>query len=184
MAHRRPATPEPFPADAEPSKVQLQQRMEEARDSIAHTVEEIKETVTDQVENVKETVHDVLDWNEHFTKNPLVWGAAAVGAGLVIGYSIAVMREGEHHKRRRSSNSVADDLLGELATVGENILLPAVNDRIKHLFGIDLSEHLFRHRAAQPKRAASKKSGIKSAAKKGAAKRKTTTKRTAKKKLE
>jgi ElaB/YqjD/DUF883 family membrane-anchored ribosome-binding protein len=183
MAHTRPATPKPFPTDAEPSKAQLQRRMAEARESIAQTVEEIKETVTDQVENVKETVSDVLDWNEHFTKNPLVWGAAAVGAGLVIGYSIAVMREGEHHSRRRPGSSVVDDLLGELATVGENILLPAINDRIEHLFGINLSEHLFRHEAARPKRAVSKKSGKKGAVKKGA-KRKTASGRTKKKKVE
>jgi ElaB/YqjD/DUF883 family membrane-anchored ribosome-binding protein len=173
MAHRRAATVTPLPENAEPSKVQLQQRMEEARESIAQAVEEIKDTVTDQVETVKETVSDVLDWNEHFTKNPLVWGAAAVGAGLVIGYSIAAMREGEHHsrRRRRPGDSVTESLFAELATVGENILLPAVNERIKHLFGIDLSEHLFRHEATKPRRASSKKSSRKGAAKKRATKK-------------
>ena len=187
MAARSTATDGALSGAEEPSKAQLQRRMEEARESISHAVEEIKETVTDQVESVKETVHDVLDWNEHFAKNPLVWGAAAVGAGLVIGYSIAAMREGEHHRGRRrgSSNSVAESLLGELATVGENILLPAVNDRIKHLFGIDLSEHLFHHRATTPRPASGKKSSKKkSAAKKSATKKSGSTKRAAKKKRE
>jgi ElaB/YqjD/DUF883 family membrane-anchored ribosome-binding protein len=185
MSHKRGETVTPLPEMVEPSKAQLQRRMEEARESIAHTVEEIKETVTDQVETVKETVSNVLDWNEHFTKNPLVWGAAAVGAGLVIGYSIAAMREGEHHsRRRRAGASVTDSLFAELATVGENILLPAVNDRIKDLFGIDLSEHLFHHREPTPRRVSGKKSSQKGAAKKGAAKKKAARKQPAKKKAE
>lgn len=179
MVNKRAA--ESAPAEDEPSKAQLQQRMEEARETIAQTVEEIKDTVTDQVESVKETVSDVLDWNEHFSKNPLLWGAAAVGAGLVIGYSIAVMRQGEHHKRRGTSDSVADGLLNELAKVGENILLPAVNDRIKSLFGIDLAEHLFRHEAPRRKRAPSKKSSKKISTKKSPAKKKAPAKSAAKK---
>jgi hypothetical protein len=147
--------------------------MEEARETIAQTVEEIKDTVTDSVESVKETVSDVLDWNEHFTKNPLLWGAAAVGAGLVIGYSIAAMREGERHPRRnrRPQDSVADSLLAELATVGENILLPAVNERVKSLFGIDLSKHLLDHGESRPHRSSSRKSSKKSSAKKGTTKK-------------
>jgi ElaB/YqjD/DUF883 family membrane-anchored ribosome-binding protein len=183
MSNRRAEASAPEAA-AEPSKAQLQRQMEAARESIAQTVEDIKETVSDQVESVKETVSDVLDWNEHFAKNPLVWGAAAVGAGLVIGYSIAVMRQGEHHKggRRRAGDSVAEGLLGELANVGENILLPAVNDRIKHLFGIDLKEHLFRHEEAKPQRASSNKSSKKSAAKKRSTKKTATKKRAASKK--
>jgi ElaB/YqjD/DUF883 family membrane-anchored ribosome-binding protein len=182
MSNRRSAAAAPEVA-AEPSKAQLQRQMEAARESIAQTVEDIKETVTDQVESVKETVSDVLDWNEHFAKNPLVWGAAAVGAGLVIGYSIAVMRQGEHHRKRRGAgDSVAEGLLGELANVGENILLPAVNDRIKQLFGIDLSEHLFRHEEAEPRRASSRKSGAKSAAKKRSTKKTAAKKRASRKK--
>jgi ElaB/YqjD/DUF883 family membrane-anchored ribosome-binding protein len=185
MATKRGETITPLPENAEPSKAQLQRRMEEARETIAQTVEDIKETVTDQVETVKETVSDVLDWNEHFAKNPLVWGAAAVGAGLVIGYSIAAMREGEHHsRRRRGGASVADSLLAELATVGENILLPAVNERIKHLFGIDLSEHLFHHKPTLTRRISGKKSSRKGAAKKSAAKKKSSGKKSARKKSE
>jgi hypothetical protein len=79
---------------------------------------------------------------------------------------------------------VADSLLAELATVGENILLPAVNERIKHLFGIDLSEHLFHHKAPAPRRISGKKSSRKGAAKKGAAKKKSSGKKSARKKSE
>ncbi|HEX8494629.1 MAG TPA: hypothetical protein VF658_17415 [Pyrinomonadaceae bacterium] len=172
MAHRSAATSEPALATAEPSKAQLQRQMAEARETIAQTVEEIKDTVSDSVETVKETVGDVLDWNEHFKKNPLVWGAAAVGAGLVIGYSIAVMREGEHHKRRgRRDDSVVEGLLKELAVVGENILLPAINDRIESLFGIDLSKHLLQHHSAKPKRVSGRKSSAKGSSRKSTTKK-------------
>jgi hypothetical protein len=187
MAERKAGSAAVNAEEAEPTKVQLQQRMEQARDTITQTVEEIKETVTDQVESVKETVSDVLDWNEHFSKNPLLWGAAAVGAGLVIGYSVAVMRQGEHHsRRRRTDESVADGLFSELATIGENILLPAVNDRIKQLFGIDLREHLFRAERPKPKRTppARKKSAQKRLTPKTAAKKKPAGKRASKKKAE
>lgn len=184
MADSRAGTVAPSADEAEPTKEQLQSRMEEARDTIAQTVEDIKETVTDQVESVRETVSNVLDWNENFSKNPLVWGAAAVGAGLVIGYSIAVMRQGEHHSRRRKDDSVADGLLNELATVGENILLPAVNDRIKQLFGIDLKEHLFRTERTKPKPATARRSAKKVAGKKTATKKKAASKRASKKALE
>ena len=42
----------------EPSKQELQRRLDEARDSISHTVTEIRESVANQVQAVKQT----LDW--------------------------------------------------------------------------------------------------------------------------
>lgn len=143
------------------TKAELQQRMEEARESLAQTVEEIKETVTDQYEAVKETVTDVLDWREQFKDNPLVWGAGAVAAGLVVGYGIAMARAGEHpnSRRKRSSHeSVTDTLFDEISAVGQNILLPAINGKVKEIFGIDLSAHLFPPPPAQPATTTRKKS--------------------------
>src|SRR5919112_2819633 len=69
----------------EPSKEELQRRMDEARDSITNTVSEIKETVANQVQAVKDT----LDWREQFRKRPVAWSAAALGAGFATGYCIA-----------------------------------------------------------------------------------------------
>lgn len=69
----------------EPSKEELQRRMEEARDSITNTVTEIKENVAQQYENVK----DALDWREHFRKQPLAWSLGAAGVGFFVGYGIA-----------------------------------------------------------------------------------------------
>lgn len=69
----------------EPSKEELQRRLDEARGSITNTVSEIKETVANQVQAVK----DSLDWREQFKKRPVAWSAAAMGVGFCTGYCIA-----------------------------------------------------------------------------------------------
>ena len=76
--------------DEEPSKQELQRRLDEARDSISHTVTEIKESVANQVQAVKET----LDWREQFKKRPVAWSAGAAGAGFLVGYCLAAMAKG------------------------------------------------------------------------------------------
>jgi hypothetical protein len=75
----------------EPSKEELQRRMDEARDSITNTVTEIKETVAHQVQAVKDT----LDWREQFKKRPVAWSAAALGIGFATGYCIAAYAKGD-----------------------------------------------------------------------------------------
>src|SRR6267378_2500795 len=78
----------------EPSKEQLQRRMEEARDSITNTVTEIKENVAQQVESVK----DALDWREHFKKQPVAWSLGAAGVGFFVGYGIAAALTGDDYE--------------------------------------------------------------------------------------
>jgi hypothetical protein len=75
----------------EPSKQELQRRLDEARDSISHTVTEIKESVASQIEAVKES----LDWREQFRKRPVAWSAGAVGVGFLVGYGLAAMAKGD-----------------------------------------------------------------------------------------
>ncbi|HYJ45991.1 MAG TPA: hypothetical protein VEV81_05200 [Pyrinomonadaceae bacterium] len=75
--------------EEEPSKEELQRRMEEARESITQTVTEIKETVTNQYYSMKETVTDALDWRHHFRRNPIAFSVGALGAGFLLGYGIA-----------------------------------------------------------------------------------------------
>src|SRR6476661_7896227 len=75
----------------EPSNLQLQRRLDEARDSISHTVTEIKESVASQVQAVKET----LDWREQFKKRPVAWSAGAAGDGFLVGYCVAATVKGE-----------------------------------------------------------------------------------------
>jgi hypothetical protein len=75
----------------EPSKEELQRRLNEARGSITSTVSEIKETVANQVQAVKDT----LDWREQFKKRPVAWSAAAMGVGFCTGYCIAGYVKGD-----------------------------------------------------------------------------------------
>jgi hypothetical protein len=75
----------------EPSKEELQRRMDQARDSISNTVTEIKETVANQVQAVKET----LDWREQFKKRPVAWSVGAAGVGFMFGYGLAAAVKGD-----------------------------------------------------------------------------------------
>jgi hypothetical protein len=75
----------------EPSKEELERRLDQARDSISHTVTEIKDTVANQVQAVKEA----LDWREQFKKRPIAWTAGAAGAGFLVGYGLAAIAKGD-----------------------------------------------------------------------------------------
>jgi hypothetical protein len=178
MAERKRAPALSGTTEENPSKAQLQRRMEDARESISQTVDEIKETVSEQYETVKETVGEVLDWKEQFQKNPLVWGLGAVAVGIGVGYSLALMRQGDHaHSRRRRRSSQEEDfsdtVFDGLATLGQSYLLPAVAHKVKELFGVDITEELLGHkRRRTPRQTASRKRGAKkSAAKKRATKK-------------
>lgn len=83
----------------EPSKQELQRRLDEARDSISHTVTEIKESVASQVQAVKET----LDWREQFKKRPVAWSAGALGVGFLVGYGLAAVAKGDSDDESDSS---------------------------------------------------------------------------------
>jgi hypothetical protein len=96
----------------EPSKEELQRRMEEARDSITNTVTEIKENVAQQVENVK----DALDWREHFRRQPLAWSLGAAGVGFFVGYGIAAAFSGDDRDEIRYSASPAYSLSAQPVT--------------------------------------------------------------------
>jgi hypothetical protein len=80
--------------DEEPSKEELQRRMEEARESITQTVTEIKETVTNQYYSMKETVSEALDWRHHFRKNPIAFSVGALSVGFLLGYGLTGAMKG------------------------------------------------------------------------------------------
>ncbi len=128
----------------EPSKAQLQRQMEEARESISHTVEEIKDTVEDQYESVKETVSGVLDYREQFQKDPIVWSVGALAAGFALGYTLGYAHKDMKPTGRKRSEvaAFADTLVDELSTVGNTLVMPSLNAKIKQLFGFDLSDML------------------------------------------
>ena len=157
--------------------------MEETRESISQTVDEIKDTVSEQYEAVKETVTDVLDWKEQFQKNPLVWGVGAVAVGLAVGYSIALVRQGDRHthssrggRRRAQDNDFTDTVFDGLATLGQSYILPAVAHKVEELFGVNISRELMgigMKRDPAARKRSTKKTGAK--------KTKTTKKRATKK---
>src|SRR5215213_3579561 len=83
----------------EPSKEELQRRMEEARETITQTVTEIKETVTNQYYSMKESVSDALDWRHHFRANPIAFSIGALSVGFLVGYGITGTFKGSSHER-------------------------------------------------------------------------------------
>ncbi|HSD46950.1 MAG TPA: hypothetical protein VLB87_10005 [Pyrinomonadaceae bacterium] len=115
------------PTAEEPSKQELQRRLDEARDSISHTVTEIKESVASQVQAVKES----LDWREQFRKRPVAWSAGAAGVGFLVGYGLAAMVKGDSGESYASSYSsgtdrdYADEYAGESKSYAAQPILHA-----------------------------------------------------------
>src|SRR3954466_7180249 len=97
--------------EEEPSKEELQRRMEEARESITQTVTEIKETVTNQYYSMKETVSDALDWRHYFRRNPIAFSVGALSVGFLVGYGLAGSLKGNGQDEREDySSSEESDL--------------------------------------------------------------------------
>ena len=117
----------------EPTKAELEQQMEAARESLSLTVKEIKETVSGQYETVRETVTGVLDYREQFQKEPVVWSLGALSAGFALGYTLGYAHKNTKASKRKHSQiaAFADSVAGELSTVGKTFVMPALNVKIK-----------------------------------------------------
>jgi hypothetical protein len=157
------------------SKRELQRQMEEARDSISETVAEIKTVVAQQYEEVREGVGEVLDWGEHFERNPVVWGAGAVSVGILIGIGLArAFDDAEppaRGRRRRAEPNSGQRLMGELTGLADAVL-PTISGKIKEMFGLDLDAYLRETRRRQlPARPARARAAKKGAPKKGGSKK-------------
>ena len=70
------------PVSVEATKEELQQRMEDARESLSETVGQIRETVEEQYASVKAGVSGMLDWREGVQQDPLLWSVGALAAGV------------------------------------------------------------------------------------------------------
>jgi hypothetical protein len=118
--------------------------MQEARESISQTVEEIKDSVEDQYESMKETVSGVLDYREQFQKDPIVWSMGALSAGFTLGYTLGYAHKNMTPAMRKRSGvaAFADSLVEELSRVGNSLVMPALNAKIKQSFGFDFSDML------------------------------------------
>lgn len=167
------------------SKEALQQRLEDARESISETVAEIKSVVTHQYEEVRETVEsvkegvgEVLDWRTEFERNPLVWGAGAVSVGILVGFGIARAfdeREEPRPRGRRRTVTTGEHVVAELSGFAE-VVLPTISAKVKELFGLDLDAYL---RAAHETKPRPKQVAARRTAKKGSSKKKAATKKRA-----
>lgn len=124
------------------TKKELERQMAQTRASVSETVEEIKETVNEQVAAAKKTVAGVLDYREEFQNEPLVWSLGALSAGFALGYAMGYAHKETHGKRKSQVTAFADSLVDEMSVVGNRLIMPALNSRIKDLFGFDFSEVL------------------------------------------
>ena len=128
-------------ADREPTKQELERQMQLTRESLTETIGEIKETVEQEFTAAKKTVSGVLDYREQFKNEPLVWSLGALSAGFALGYTL-----GYAHKKKGGKQSpllaFADSMVEELSGVGQDLVMPALNGKIKELFGFDFSELL------------------------------------------
>lgn len=144
---------------SQPSKQQLQRQMEKTRQSVSETVGEIKETVNEQIAVAKQTVTGVLNYREEFQKEPLVWSLGALSAGFALGYTMGYAhRETKGARKKSEVAAFANSMVEELSAVGNSLVMPALNARIKELFGFDFGDALKSiGKANKPKRSRARK---------------------------
>lgn len=70
------------------SKEELQQKVEEKREEIAHTVDEIRHTLTDEVRERKQHMKEAMDWRYYVKKHPVAVMGGAVAVGFLVGKAI------------------------------------------------------------------------------------------------
>jgi len=139
--------------DREPSKEALQRQMEDSRERLAQTVGEIKETVEGQYLAAKETITGVMDYRDQFAKEPLVWSLGALSAGFALGYTMGYAHKKTKGSRKQSEIAAfANGLVEELSTVGNTMVMPSLNHKIKELFGVDFSDLLDEIGHTKPKK--------------------------------
>jgi hypothetical protein len=179
MAEKKTSGRATAPAvEKEPTKAELQRRMEETREDISQTVDEIKDTVTESYESVKETVAETLDWRAQFRKHSIAWSLGALAVGYVVGSGLAASLDDATKKRGRKSSGLLDEIYAigeklsdEFSGVAQTILLPALGKKIKEKFGIDISDKLQALAPAKRATSATKRTTKRSAAKKTAGKK-------------
>lgn len=193
MAAKKPATRASSTTGREPSKAELQRRMEAAREEISETVAEIKDTVTEQYESVKESVTETLDWRAQFRKHSVAFSLGALAVGFIVGNGIAASLEDATPKRGRKREgllgeiyNLAENLSEEFSGIAQTILLPALIKKVKDKFGIDVADRLagLMSTSHSTKRAVKRKPAKRASSKRTGAKKRTSSKKTAKKSSE
>ena len=152
----------PTPAAADPvsveaTKEELQQRMEDARESLSETVGQLRETVEEQYASVKAGVSSMLDWREGFQQDPLLWSVGALTAGFAVGYTLGVAQK--RNGRRGKSPALSafvDGLIDELKNAGGRLPLVSLDPKTRALFGFDISKVLAEMGSEKPARVRSR----------------------------
>jgi hypothetical protein len=129
-------------ADTEPSKHELEVQMQRTRESLAETVGEIKETVEQEYQSVRQTVSGVLDFREQFKNEPLVWSLGALSAGFALGYTVGYAHKNSKGSKHSQLTAFASDMVDQLSTMGQGLVVPALSGKIQELFGIDFADLL------------------------------------------
>ena len=160
----------------EPTKKQLQDQMDRTRESLAETVSEIKDTVEHEVRAVKKSVSGVLDYREEFQKEPLVWSLGALSAGFALGYTVGYAHKNTKGRKQTPVIAFADSMVEELSTMGQGLVLPALDAKIKELFGFEFSDLLDQMKGSK-KRTGKKKTAQKKTVKRAPSKAKRTSKK-------
>ncbi|MBA3770171.1 MAG: hypothetical protein H0X08_06710 [Blastocatellia bacterium] len=145
---------EPAP---ELSKQQLQREMARKREALAETIGEIKETVEDQVDTVKKGVSDIFNFRDEFQKDPLVMSLGALSAGFALGYTVGYAHKNSKGGKQNQVTAFADTMIDQLSTMGQGMVLPALDAKISELFGFDFSAMLAQAGQATNKSPAKKK---------------------------
>jgi hypothetical protein len=152
----------------ETTKRELERQMQRTRESLAETIGEIKETVEQELTTAKQTVSGVLDYREQFKNEPLVWSLGALSAGFALGYTLGYAHKNSKHGKQSELAAFADSMVEELSSVGQGLVMPALNVKIRELFGFDFSEVLSElggAKKSRTKRVASKRKTAKTKAK-------------------
>ena len=165
----RRAKQTPDTDDREPTKRELERQMQLTRESLAETIGEIKETVEQEYTAAKQTVSGVLDYREQFKNEPLVWSLGALSAGFALGYTVGYAHKNTKGGKQSPLIAFADSMVEELSTVGHGFVMPALNLKIRELFGFDFSELL--EDMGKTKKSSRKKTPIKRRAAKAVSKK-------------
>ena len=128
--------------DRAPSKQALQRQIGRTRESLSETVEEIKQTAEQGYASAKETVAGLADYREEFQKEPLVWSLGALSAGFALGYTLGYAHKASKKGKHSQFGQFAERTINELSTVGQRVVMPALNLNIKDIFGVDFAELL------------------------------------------
>ena len=124
---------------------------------------------------MKKTVSGVLDYREEFQKEPLVWSLGALSAGFALGYTVGYAHQNTKGGKQTPVVAFADSIVEELSNMGQGLVMPALNAKIRELFGFefsDLLKQMSETREITPKKKRTKRLTSKSGSKKRAPGRK------------